>query len=57
MLLLVKDAKGNFVYWTNDTGTTIGRAKVNGAGPNNSVITGLNDPSGVAVDSKFIYWA
>lgn len=57
LLLLVKEANGNFVYWTNETETSIGRAKINGAGPNNSFITGLNDPLGVAVDSKFIYWA
>jgi len=57
LLLLVQDAKGNFVYWTNETETTIGRAKINGVGPNNSFITGLDDPIGVAVDSKFIYWS
>jgi hypothetical protein len=57
LLLLVKDANGNFVYWTNETETTIGRAKINGVGPNNSFITGLDDPIGVAVDSKFIYWS
>ena len=50
-------AEANFVYWTNDGGTTIGRAKLNGSGPNNSFIAGLNDPLGVAVDSRFIYWA
>ncbi|MGH2982699.1 MAG: hypothetical protein ACRDK5_00345 [Solirubrobacterales bacterium] len=57
LLLFVKEANGNFVYWTNETQTSIGRAKINGVGPNNSFITGLNDPLGVAVDSKFIYWA
>jgi hypothetical protein len=57
LVLFVKDAKGNFVYWTNETQTTIGRAKINGVGPNNSFITGLTDPHGVAVDSRFIYWS
>ena len=52
-----RSPRANFVYWTNDGGTTIGRAKLNGSGPNNSFIAGLNDPLGVAVDSKFIYWA
>jgi hypothetical protein len=56
-LLMPPRANGNFVYWTNETGTTIGRAKINGLGPNNSFISGLNDPLGVAVDSKFIYWS
>jgi len=50
-------AEGNFVYWTNDGGSTIGRAKLNGSGPNNSFIAGLNDPLGVAVDTRFVYWA
>ena len=58
LLLLPPHARGNFVYWTNgNPGTSIGRAKINGAGANNNFITGLNDPQGVAVDSKFIYWA
>jgi hypothetical protein len=55
LLLLPPHANGNFVYWTNETETTIGRAKINGTGTNNNFITGLNDPLGVAVDSKFIY--
>ena len=57
LLVLVKEANGNFVYWTNDGGTTIGRAKLNGTGVNNSFVAGLNDPNGIAVDSKFIYWS
>jgi virginiamycin B lyase len=57
LLLLPPRAHGNFVYWTNELETTIGRAKINGTGANNSLITGLNDPAGVAVDSKFVYWA
>jgi hypothetical protein len=57
LLTVPSRAHGNFVYWTNETETSIGRAKINGVGPNNSFITGLNDPLGVAVDSKFVYWA
>ena len=34
----------------------IGRAKINGTGVNNNFITGLDQPAGVAVDSKYIYW-
>ena len=50
-------AEANFVYWTNEGETSIGRAKLNGTGVNNSFVGGLNAPLGVAVDSKFIYWA
>ena len=57
LLLLPPLASANFVYWTNIGGTTIGRAKINGTGVNNSFISGLDNPHGVAVDSKFIYWS
>jgi hypothetical protein len=58
LILFVKDANGNFVYWSNQSpGTTIGRAKINGAGANNGFIAGINQPRGVAVDARFIYWA
>jgi hypothetical protein len=58
LLLVPPHAHGNFVYWSNESpGTTIGRAKINGTGLNDNFITGLNNPAGVAVDSKFIYWA
>jgi hypothetical protein len=58
LLLLAEKAHGNFVYWANSTSPgSIGRAKINGTGANNSFITGLDQPSAVAVDSKFIYWS
>ncbi len=57
LLLLPPHARGNFVYWTNDPGNSVGRAKINGTGLNDNFITGLNRPIGVAVDSKYIYWA
>jgi hypothetical protein len=58
LLVLVKEANGNFVYWSNQPpGTTLGRAKINGTGANNSFIGGINGARGVAVDAKFIYWA
>jgi hypothetical protein len=57
LILFVTDAKGNFVYWSNQSpGTTIGRAKINGAAANNNFIPGVDGVRGVAVDSKFIYW-
>ena len=58
LLITPPHARGNFVYWTNDApGNSVGRAKINGAGLNDNFVTGLNRPIGVAVDSKFIYWA
>jgi hypothetical protein len=58
LLIAPPHAHGNFVYWANNTNPgSIGRAKINGTGANNNVITGLNAPEAVAVDSKFIYWA
>ncbi len=57
LLLLVQDAKGNFIYWSSASpNSSIGRAKINGTGLNNAFITGLSSPTAVAVDSKFIYW-
>jgi virginiamycin B lyase len=46
-----------FVYWTNLTSTTLGRAESDGANPNQNFITGANKPCGVAVDGAHIYWA
>jgi hypothetical protein len=58
LLIAVPHARGNFVYWANDASQgSIGRAKINGTGANNNLITGLNQPTEVAVDSKFIYWS
>jgi len=56
LLIAPPHANGNFVYWANDNQTSIGRAKVNGAGANNNFITGVDGVHGVAIDSKFIYW-
>jgi Low-density lipoprotein receptor repeat class B len=58
LLLLPPHAHGNFVYWSEGSpNSSIGRAKINGSGLNNAFITGLNDPHGIAVDSKYIYWS
>ncbi len=56
LLIAPPHAHGNFVYWGNEGQTTIGRAKINGTGANNSFISGLSGVHGVTVDSKFIYW-
>jgi len=56
LLVAPPHAHGNFVYWANDDQTSIGRAKINGAGANNSFITGVDGVHGIAIDSKFVYW-
>jgi hypothetical protein len=56
LLLVPPRAHGNFVYWSNLFGSSIGRAKINGSGANDSFIGGTPNAGGVAVDSKFIYW-
>ena len=50
---------GGYVYWTDITNNTIGRASL--ADPqgtaNDAFITGASDPEGIAVDSSHIYWS
>jgi hypothetical protein len=43
------------VYWT--TGSTIGRANLDGSAPDPSFIAGADAPRGVAVDDQHVYWA
>jgi hypothetical protein len=58
LLLVPALAKANFVYWSQASpNSSIGRAKINGTGLNTKFISGLNNPTSVAVDSKFIYWS
>ena len=57
LLVGAAGASANFVYWANQGQTTIGRAKINGSGANNSFLTGITDLHGVAIDSKYVYWA
>jgi hypothetical protein len=46
-----------FVYWANNGGDTIGRAKLDGTGVNPNFITGAGTPVGVTVDDAHVYWA
>ena len=46
----------NYVYWAGGGNGTIGRAKRDGTGVNESFITGANGPQAVAVDANYIYW-
>jgi RHS repeat-associated protein len=46
----------SFIYWTNLNTGTIGRANLDGTGVNQSFITGLDAPSGIATDGTYLYW-
>jgi virginiamycin B lyase len=49
-----------FVYWANTavgTGTTIGRAELDGTGVDQDFIGGATAPCGVAVNATHVYWA
>jgi virginiamycin B lyase len=50
-----------YIYWTNfgpdGSGTTIGRANLNGTNVNESFITGALTPVGIAVAGTSIYWS
>jgi hypothetical protein len=48
-----------YIYWTSANGgtaTTILRAKLDGTGVNPNFITGAQNPCGVTVNSRHIYW-
>lgn len=44
------------IYWTNSGNGTIGRAADDGSNVDQSFISGLGSPSGIAVDSEHVYW-
>ena len=44
-----------FVYWSDASTSTIGRASLDGTGVEPSFLTGVGSPSGLAV-AKYIYW-
>jgi len=41
----------------NRSGTTIGRANLDGSAINESFVTGADSPAGVAVSGPYVYWA
>lgn len=48
---------GSHIYWTSPEGGTIGRASLEGTQVEPNFISGLNEPTGLAVTSQFIYWS
>jgi hypothetical protein len=48
---------GAYVYWTNSSGGTVGRANLDGTGVDQSFIASASGPEGIAVDSRHVYWA
>ena len=45
------------VYWANNGDDSIGRANLDGSGVDNHFITGVTQPTGVAVTSQYIFWS
>src|SRR5678815_2959049 len=45
-----------FVYWTEGSIGTIGRANLDGNGKNLTFMSGLDKPQGIAIDGAHIYW-
>jgi virginiamycin B lyase len=54
--LAVPAVAGAHVYWAHQASGTIGRANLDGTSPDQSFITGANDPIGVTVDGSYVYW-
>jgi hypothetical protein len=44
------------IYWTSPASGTIGRANLDGTGADPTWISGLSEPSGLAVTPQFVYW-
>jgi hypothetical protein len=45
-----------YIYWSSDGAAAIGRANLDGTSPDQSFITGANEPAGIALDGAHIYW-
>jgi virginiamycin B lyase len=57
--LALPASAGAYVYWANyhpQNGTTFGRANLDGAGVNQSLVSAATDSIGIAVDAQHIYW-
>jgi hypothetical protein len=47
---------GSHLYWTTRYGTSVDRANLDGS-EQSPLVSGLEDPCGVAVNGSFVYWA
>jgi streptogramin lyase len=45
-----------YVYWTNSSGASIGRAGLDGTGVDRAFIATLGFPEAIAVDARHVYW-
>ena len=54
--LAFAESAGAFVYWTNTSGGSIGRALLDGAGANQRFMTVAGFPEDIEVDAGYIYW-
>jgi hypothetical protein len=55
-------AANAYIYWTvsgvsGNGGTMLGRADLDASGITHSFVSGLSDPSVIAVDGSYIYWS
>jgi hypothetical protein len=55
-VLTLAPSAGAFVYWTNPSAGSIGRASITGAGMDVSFITGVPGACGLATSGDFLYW-
>jgi hypothetical protein len=55
--LVAAPAAEGRIYWANSGTGTIGRANLDGTGVDERFITGLQSPSGLAVDAAHVYWS
>jgi hypothetical protein len=56
LLLALAPRAEAFIYWTNQTGHSIGRANNNATGVNQNFITGLGRVFDIVVDDYHIFW-
>lgn len=52
------EVHGDYIYWANSYADyTIGRARIDGTDLDQNLITGLNNPFGLAITNTHIYWS
>jgi len=56
-MLLAPPVADAFVYWPNDSTSTIGRANLDGSGVDNRFVKTDVGPCDVATNGKYVYWS